>query len=318
MATGQAAEEAARFEAASWLWLANLQGGFSYGSDSSYLKASRQQPDLLKAWNLLESLGAARARERDALLLELGWRLLDLDRMRLAYDRVSTQSPLSIRELTHCFMVSTHLGNWGAAKTFGLELESRGANLAGFHQAAEHKLTTFDYESLLSVIKRQAPVTPAIPLVVASWGITRWRVRVKEVGGSHRDLVRMADGWPKTWTDKPDAATLLLQVGAAAHWVEGAAQPPVSGFLSSDRLYLAGYRKTRDGQDSGTQMQTWDMRPDPAQPHRWKGLNTLIARLASAPDNKPPALIVTFETEWVMQPVERYPEAIPPVAPPGP
>jgi hypothetical protein len=318
MATGVASDEEARFEAASWLWLANLQGGFSYGSDCSYLKVSRQQPDLLKAWSLLESLGAAKARERDALLLELGWRLLDLDRMRLAYDRVSTRSPLSIRELAHCFMVSTHLGDWDAAKTFGLDLESRSANLVGFHQAAERNLTTFDYESLLSAIRGQAPSAPAKPLTVVSWGITRWRVRVKEVGGSHRDLVRMANEWPKAWTDKPDAPTLLLQVGAAAHWVEGAAQPPVSGFLSSNRLYLLGYRETKGGQDSGTQMQFWDMRPDPGQPHRWKGLNTLVARLASAPDNKPPALIVTFETEWDMRPVERFPEAPSPVASPGP
>ncbi|NWJ41196.1 MAG: hypothetical protein HXX12_09525 [Geothrix sp.] len=317
MATGSAADEATRFEAASWLWQANLLGGFSYGSDRSYLQASRQQPDLLKAWSLLETLGAAKARERDALLLELGWRLLDLDRMRLAYERISTRSHMDIRELTHCFMVSMHLGDWGAAKAFGQELESRGANLAGFHQAAEHNLTTFDYESLLSAIRGQMPPIPAKPLAVASWGITKWRVRVKEVGGSHRDLVRMASGWPRTWTDKPDAMTQLLQVGAAAHWIEGAAQPPVSGFLSPDRLYMVGYRETKGGQDAGTQMQVWDMRPDPTQPHRWKGLNTLIARLASAPDNKPPAFIVTFDTEWDMQLVESFPETHPPVAPPG-
>lgn len=317
MATGPAADENTRFEAASWLWQANLLGGFSYGSDQSYLQASRHQPDLLKAWALLETLGTAKARERDALLLEVGWRLLDLDRMRLAYHRVATRSPLNLRELTHCFMVSLHLGDWGAAKTFGQELESRGANLGGFHLAAEHNLTTFDYESLLSSVRGQTPPAPANPLAVASWGITKWRVRVKEVGGSHRDLVRAASGWPRTWAEKPDAMTLLLQVGAAAHWVEGAAQPPVSGFLSPDRLHMVGYRDTKGGQDAGTQMQVWDMRRDPTQPQRWKGLNTLIARLASAPDNKPPALIVTFETEWDMQPVERFPETFPPAAQPG-
>jgi len=309
MATGSTADETTRFEAASWLWQANLMGGFSYGSDRSYLQASRLQPDLLKAWNLLETLGSAKARERDALLLELGWRLLDLDRMRLAYERVSTRSPLDVRELTHCFMVSAHLGDWSATKVFGRELESRGAILAGFHRAAEQNLTTFDYESLLSAIQSQGPPTPAKPLAVASWGITKWRVRVKEVGGSHRDLVRMASGWPRTWTDKPDAMTHLLQVGAAAHWVESAAQPPVSGFLSSDRLYMVGYRETRGGPEAGTQMQVWDMRSDPVQPRRWKGLNTLIARLAGAPDNKPPALIITFETEWDMQAIERFSEA---------
>lgn len=302
------ATEQARFAAASWLWATNLIRGFRHGKEQTYLQAARTQADLLKAWTLLETVGAGQARARDGLRLELAWRLLDLDRMRTAYAAVSAQPSPNMRELAHCFFVAAHLGDWAGLKKHGQALVAQGGKLEGLHAAAENTLTMFDYESLLKAVETGHPGAPTRPLSVQSHRISKWRVRVTGISGSHKAIVKEAESWSKDWVDRPDSTVDLLQVGAAAHWIESGTQPPVSGFLDAGRLYLVGYRDTRGGPtgDAGRQEQMWDMRQDPRNPSRWRGTNTLTARVVGADPKTGPALLVTFEVEWDMRSTEAY------------
>jgi hypothetical protein len=303
------APEKTRFAAASWLWATNMMRGLQPGKDRTYLQAARGQADLLKAWTLLEAVGGDLARTRDGLRLELGWRLLDLGKMRAAYAAVSARPSPTARELVHAFFVSAHLGDWPGMRRLAQSLVAQGGQLEGLHAAAENTPTMFDYESLLKAVDAGRPDRPAGPLAVRSLRISNQRIRVLSLSGSNQAFLKTAEGWPKGWTDKADAAAELLQVGAAAHWVEGAAQPPVSGFLDATRLYLVGYRISQGGGgDSGRQEQVWDLRPDPQHPHRWRGTHTLTARVAGADPKAGPAFRATFEVQWDMRPVEDHPE----------
>ena len=304
------ATERVRFAAASWLWAANLIQGFSHGKEQTYLQAARGQADLLKAWSLLETVDGDLARARDGLRLELAWRLLDLHRLRAAYGSLSARPALSVRELAHCFFASAHLGDWPGLKAHARALQAQGGRLEGLHAAAEGTLTMFDYASLLKAVDMGDPAPAPAPLSVRSHRISKWRVRVGAVSGNDEALLKASRDWPKGWVDRPEATTQLLQVGAAAHWVEGSGQPPVSGFLEAARLYLVGYRDSSGAKgEAGRQEQVWDLRPDPQQPGRWRGTHTVTARVAGADPAKGPALQATFEVEWDMRTVEDYPEA---------
>ena len=152
-------------------------------------------------------------------------------------------------------------------KKYAQALKAQGGKLEGLHAAAETTLTMFDYESLLKAVELGHPDPTAGPLAVRSYRVAKQRVKIRSISGGDKALLKESESWPKDWVAKPDATTGLLQVGAAAHWVEGTAQPPVSGFLDASRLYLVGYRETRgEPSDSGRQEQTWDMRPDPQIP----------------------------------------------------
>ena len=305
------ANEKDRYAAATWLWATNLIRGFQHGKDQTYLQAARGQADLLKAWSLLETVGGDLARSRDDMRLEIAWHLVDLDRMRTAYPAVAAQPNLNVRELVHCFFVSAHLGEWTAMRKYAQALTAQGGKLENLHAAAENTLTMFDYESLLKAVELGHPDPTVGPLIVRSYRITKQRVKIKSISGGDRTLLKESESWPKGWVTKPDATTGLLQVGAAAHWVEGTAQPPVSGFLDASRLYLVGYRETRgEPSDSGRQEQTWDMRLDPKTPDRWHGTNTLTAWRSGAEPKAGPALHVTFDVEWDMRPTETYLEAL--------
>ena len=300
-----------RYAAATWLWATNLIRGFQHGKGQTYLQAARGQADLLKAWSLLETVGGDLARSRDDMRLEIAWHLVDLDRMRTAYPAVAAQPNLNVRELVHCFFVSAHLGEWTAMRKYAQALTAQGGKLENLHAAAENTLTMFDYESLLKAVELGHPDPTVGPLIVRSYRVTKQRVKIKSISGDDRTLLKESESWPKGWVAKPDATTGLLQVGAAAHWVEGTAQPPVSGFLDASRLYLVGYRETRgEPSDSGRQEQTWDMRPDPKTPDRWHGTNTLTAWRSGAEPKAGPALHVTFDVEWDMRPTETYLEAL--------
>jgi len=304
------AAEKDRYAAATWLWATNLIRGFQHGKDQTYLQAARGQADLLKAWSLLETVGGNLARSRDDMRLEIAWHLVDLDRMRVAYPALSAQPNLNVRELVHCFFVSAHLGEWAAMQKYAQALKAQGGKLEGLHAAAETTLTMFDYESLLKAVELGHPDPVVGPLVIRSYRIANQRVKLRSVSGGDKALLKESESWPRDWVAKPDATTGLLQVGAAAHWVEGSAQPPVSGFLDASRLYLIGYRETRgEPSDSGRQEQTWDMRPDPQTPGRWRGTNTLTAWRAGTEPKAGPALHVTFDVEWDMRPTETYLEA---------
>lgn len=315
------APEKARHAAASWLWASNLIQGLSPGKDQSYLQAARHQADLLKAWALLETVGGELARSRDDIRLELAWRLLDLDRMRSAYAAVAARPDLDVRELVHCFIVSAHLGDWTATTRYAKALSDQGGRFEGFHAAAEASLTTFDYQSLLKAIQTEHPAPTSGPLPVRSYRVTKQRVKIRRVTGGDKALLKESETWPRDWVTKPDATSGLLQVGAAAHWVEGTAQPPVSGFIDTTRLYLLGYRETQgEPGDSGRQEQAWDMHPDPKAPGRWLGTNTLTVWRGGAAPKAEPALHVTFDVEWEMRPTETYLEtsAAPASAKPAP
>ncbi|GLH67615.1 hypothetical protein [Geothrix edaphica] len=303
------ANEKDRYAAATWLWATNLIRGFHHGKDQTYLQAARGQADLLKAWSLLEGVGGELARSRDGLRLELAWRLLDLGRMRTAYAAVSGRSDLNVRELVHCFFVSAHLGDLAAMKKHAQALTAQGGKLEGLHGAAEATLTMFDYESLLKAVDAGRPGPAAGPLAVRSHRVFRQRVKIQRISGGDKALLKESESWPRDWVAKPDATTGLLQVGAAAHWVEGSAQPPVSGFLDATRLYLVGYREVQgEGGDSGRQDQVWDLHPDPGTPGRWRGTNTLTVWRAGGNPKAGPALQVQFEVEWDMRATETYPE----------
>jgi len=303
------ATEKARFAAASWLWATNMMRGFHYGKGQTYLQAARGQADLQKAWSLLGTLGDNLARSRDDMRLEIAWRLVDLDRMRSAYAAVSARLDPSVRELVHCFFVSAHLGEWAAMKKYARALVAQGGKLEGLHAAAENTLTMFDYESLLKAVETGHPDRPTGPLTVQSHRIMKQRVKIIQISGDDKALLKESKSWPKDWVTKTEAATGLLQVGAAVHWVEGTAQPPVSGFLDSTRLYLVGYRETQgEPGDSGRQEQVWDMHPDPKVQGRWRGTNTLTAWRAGADPKAGPALHVTFDVEWDLRSTETYSE----------
>jgi len=311
------ATEKARYAAASWLWATNMIRGFHYGKDQTYLQAARGQADLLKAWSLLETVGGDLARSRDGLRLEIAWRLVDLGRMRTAYAAVSARPAPSVRELVHCFFVSAHLGEWTAMKQHAQALAAQGGKLEGLHAAAESTLTMFDYESLLKAVETGHPAPATGPLAARSYRVTKQRVKIRRVSGGDKALLKESESWPKDWVAKPDATAGLLQVGAAAHWVEGTAQPPVSGFLDATRLFLVGYRETSgEPGDSGRQEQVWDLHPDAQVPGRWRGTNTLTVRRAGTDPKAGPALQVTFDVEWDLRPAEAYPEA-PSAVPPA-
>jgi hypothetical protein len=309
------ASEKDRYAAATWLWATNLIRDFHYGKEQTYLQAARGQTDLLKAWALLETVGGDLTRSRDSIRLELAWRLVDVDRMRSAYAAVSARPDLNVRELVHCFFVSAHLGEWTAMKKHAQALKAQGGKLEGLHAAAENTLTMFDYESLLKAVETGRPERTVGPLAVRSFRITKQRVKIQRITGSDKTLLKESESWSKDWVAKPDATAGLFQVGAAAHWVEGSAQPPVSGFLDGGRLYLVGYRETQgEPSDSGRQEQIWDLHPDPQASGRWRGTNTLTAWRAGTDPKTGPALHIIFDVEWDMRPSETYLES-PSVAP---
>ena len=300
--------ERARYAAASWLWATNQIRGTRPGKDQAYLQAARGQADLLKAWALLEAVGGDLARPRDGMRLEIAWRLLDLDRMRTAYAAVSARPDLSVRELVHAFFVSAHLGDWAAMKKHAQALVAQGGQLDGLHAAAEGTPTMVDYESLLKAVEAGRPGRDPGLLAVRGFRIKAQRAKVRRVTGSDKDLLRESEAWPRDWVPKPDAAAELLQLGAVAHWAEGAGQPPLSGFIEPGRLYLMGYRMALgESGDGGRQEQVWDLRPDAQAPGRWTGTQTMTAWKGGADPKSPPALQVTFDVTWDLVPVEPRP-----------
>lgn len=300
--------EKARYAAASWLWATSLIRGLNHGVDGTYIHAARGQVDLQKAWALLETVGGELTRPRNAMRLEIAWRLLDPDRMKQAYAAVSAQPALNPRELIHCFFVTAHLGEWEAMKRHAQAIVAQGGMLEGLHESAERAPAMFDYESLLKAVETGHPERAQEARTVQSFRITKERVKIRHISGHDKTLLKESESWPKDWVAKPDPKTPLLQVGAAAHWVEGANLPPMSGFIQKDRLYLVGYRvDLSDSPESGRQDQVWDMRPEAGTPGRWKGLNTITFLRAGMDPKAGPALQVTFEAEWDMRPLETLP-----------
>lgn len=314
------ASDKARFAAASWLWATSLIRGVTPAKAQTYLQAARNQPDLLKAWSLLETVAEDQARARDGLRLEIAWRLLDTGRMREAYASVARAPSPTVRELAHRLFVSAHLGEWPGLQRHAAELQAQGGMLEGLHAAAEQNPRMFDYASLLKAVDLGHPDPPAGPLPLRSHWISKWRLRLKDVSGSQKDLTRAAESWPKGWVDRPETTQTLLQVGAAIHWAEGPDQPPLSGFLEPGHLCLVGYRDApgRSG-EAGRQEQVWDLRSDAAHPGRWRGTHTLTSRVAGADPSKGPALRAVFEVEWEMRVAEEVPDTrIPAPAAPKP
>lgn len=317
--------EQSRFAAASWLWLANMKQGFHFGEDKSYLQAARNQADLVKAWTLLDSIGPDLRRSSDEIRLEIAWRLLDLARMRQAYASVSARHPLNLRELVHCLLVAAHLGEWEAAQHDTDQLRQQGTGLDGFHRMAEQNLTSFDYQSLLEAIHLGHPGPITHPLAVRSWRISHWRTRVKSLASTDKSMAQTLSSAPRSWIDKPPPRVELLQVGAAAHWIESSMQPPVSGFMGEGRLFLVGYRDVPGPPgEAGRQDQVWDLHQDPQHPAHWTGTNTLTGRLSGTAPTSVPAFQMVLEVEWDMNAAEDYPDAPPvsnlqtPTAPPMP
>jgi hypothetical protein len=300
--------EKARYAAASWLWATSLIRGLNHGVDGTYLKAARGQADLQKAWALLETVGGDLARPRNAMRLEVAWRLLDPDRMKAAYAAVAAQPALNPRELIHCFFVAAHLGEWDAMRRHAQAILAQGGKLESLHASAEEAPAMFDYESLLKAVETGRPERVTEPLAARSFRITKTRVKIRRVSGHDKTLLKESETWPRDWVAKPDPAAPLLQVGTAAHWVEGPALPPVSGFMQKDRLYLVGYKIAQgDAPESGRQDQAWDMRPESGAPDRWRGLNTLTIWRAGTDPKAGPALQVTFDAEWDLRPLETLP-----------
>lgn len=300
--------EKARYAAASWLWATSLIRGLDHGVDGTYLKAARGQIELQKAWALLETVGGDLARPRNAMRLEVAWRLLDPDRMKAAYAAVATQPALNPRELIHCFFVATHLGEWEAMKRHAQAIVAQGGRLENLHASAEDTPAMFDYESVLKAVEAGRPDRITEALGARSFRITKARVKIRHISGHDKTLLKESESWPRDWVTKPDATAPLLQVGAAAHWVEGPGLPPVSGFIQKDRIYLVGYKLAQgDTPDAGRQDQVWDMRPAGDAPGHWRGLNTLTIWRAGVDPKAGPALQVTFDAEWDLRPLETLP-----------
>lgn len=301
-----------RLSAANWLLQRNKMMGISYSGKTSYLQAARGQKDLLQAWRLLEpSVTADDERQQTELQLEIAWRLVDPEKMMPAYNQVSSRSKLDPRELTHCFMVSAQLGKWDAFKGFAEELKKRGANLQGFHNASLNNLSTLDYESLLQAVESGKPGSEITPMVVQSFRIKNWRCHVNSVSGSNQALVgpitEQMKNAPKDWFAHAESKVLLVQVGASAHWLESAAQPPVSGFIERDRMFLTGYRDTKDQTGKpARQIDLWEMKADPTRPGYWRGTNKLVVPSSDIFVDSNPALQVVMDHEWEMVPQEKF------------
>ncbi len=300
--------EKARYAAASWLWATSLIRGLDHPVDGTYLKAARGQAELQKAWTLLETVGGDLTRPRNAMRLEIAWRLLDPDRMKQAYATVAAQPTLNPRELIHCFFVAAHLGEWEAMKRHAQAIVAQGGKLENLHANAEDTPAMFDYESLLKAVEAGRPDRDTGSLAARSFQISKARVKIRRISGHDKTLLKESESWPRDWVTKPDPTAPLLQVGAAAHWVEGPGLPPVSGFMQKDRIYLVGYKIAQgDAPEAGRQDQAWDMRPDSGASGRWHGLNTLTIWRAGVDPKAGPALQVTFDAEWDLRPLETLP-----------
>lgn len=300
--------EKARYAAASWLWATSLIRGLDHPVDGTYLKAARGQVELQKAWTLLETVGGDLTRPRNAMRLEIAWRLLDPDRMKQAYATVAAQPALNPRELIHCFFVAAHLGEWEAMKRHAQAIVAQGGKLENLHANAEDTPAMFDYESLLKAVEAGRPDRDSGPLAARSFQISRTRVKIRHISGHDKTLLKESESWPRDWVTKPAPTAPLLQVGAGAHWAEGPGLPPMSGFMQKDRIYLVGYKIAQgDAPEAGRQDQAWDMRPDTGASGRWHGLNTLMIWRAGVDPKAGPALQVTFDAEWDLRPLETLP-----------
>lgn len=296
-----------RLYAATWLVQRNMHVGMHFQGKTSYLKATRNQEDLLKAWILLDSpnFGDLR-RKQEGLKLEIAWHLLDIEKMEAAYRFISKLNDLQDRELVYCFLAAVHLGQWEDLKGFEALAKSKGFEFSGFHQRALSNLSMFDYESILKSIELGKPAISITPRAVRSYRVKKWRVKFVSITGSDQSLLKPITSQltdkAKGWRSHEESTVLLAQVGAVAHWLESYAQPPVSGFIEPDRIFLTGYRETNLSTEGPLrQFDVWDMRLDPSRPGYWVGTNIMRARKPGAAESTPPSIQLVMEHEWQLE-----------------
>lgn len=301
-----------RLTVARWLLLRNTAIGFRYSGKTSYLQASGKQPDLQKAFSLIDGLDtSASAREINQLKLEISWRIHDIGGMRTAYDKVSVLDDLDPRELVHCLMVSIHLGEWEAAVRFARVAQGRKMDLRGFHQAALNNLTSFDYESVIRALNQEHPIKENANLGLRSYEIIKWRCRPKELTGADSKILdplsAQMKGMMGKWIDHAPAQVMMLQVGASIHWLESSVQEPVSGFKEASRIYLVGYQEPMNSPSGPMRQQdVWDMKLDLVKPGVWTGVNIMTSRPVGASEGTAPSIQLIMEHEFQLKVVEDY------------
>jgi hypothetical protein len=300
------ASPATRQSAAQWLMLRSQKRSLRPSKNQTFLQAANAQADLLRAWQLLAApLAPGQARLRAQLRLSLALDLRDPGKMQSAYPELANLPELNQDELALCLMAAAHLGQWADVNRHASAFVTKGGELKTFHERADRDLTIFDYESLLAVVQAAQPALAAQPARsgvlpgVASYDMYQRRARVISISGSNTNLVRQLQKIsPADWVEKPLTQFALMQVGAAAHWVESVTHPPVSGLLGPDRLLLKGYRIA----PNSNQSQSWDMKLQPGKAGHWTGNNRVIFYKKNGGANAPAEAEMVFEEEWDMLP----------------
>ncbi len=303
--------QSTRLNAAFWLLQRNMVVGLRGTGKQSYLQVVRNQTDMTKAWELLEQpFDAHSVREQNSLRLEISWRLLDISKMRIAYDHARLEKDLGVRELFHLVMISAHLGEWDAMKKYAEYAQTKNFSMTNFHETALNDQSFFDYESILHAVETEKPTEILEMPLVQTFRVNKWKCRIREVDGSDKKQVEPVKAQLKIqgdkWIDHAESRIPLFQVGATVHWLEDYMQPPVSGFIESNKIVLHGYRVHKESNNEILrQDDVWVMRQDPKKPGVWTGTSTMTIRpVASTPDAKP-SLYLVMENEWTLSPVEK-------------
>lgn len=306
------ASPAARHSAAQWLLLRSQKRGLKPAKNQTFLQAANSEPDLLRAFALLEApLPEAEQRQRALLRLTLALTLRDPAKIALAYPELAGKPELTQDELALCLMAAAHLGQWADLQRHADAFKARGGDIKTLHDRADRDLTVFDYESVLAAVASLQPGVPAVLPGATSYEMKNRRARVKSITGSNTNLVRQLQKvTPEDWIDKPLSEFPMMQVGAVVHWAETATHPPVSGLLLSDRLLLKGYRIA----PNSNQSQTWDMKPMAGKPGRWQGSNTVLFYRKHGTPGSPVEAQMEVEEEWDLQPVAAAAPATAPAA----
>lgn len=313
-ATPAPADQAKRLDDAQALLTASMKAGLSYDSKTTYLQAVQHQPGLLKAWGLTEGEAWAPGlvRRRNEIRMELAWQLQDSSKMQAVWTGVEAlDGHYDLREAVHAFFISAHLGQWKTTLSIGKILNAKGPALAGLHQMALSNLSSFDYASIFDLIQENPGLPLQWTLEDRSWSIQNKRIRVASAQAlvaaykAQVDLINSLNDRVKAyggWTPAVNSPISLIQIGAAARWVEGSSSPPVSGFITADHIWLKGSWQDNGPGDTGLQVQTFDLHLVPGSKTHWEGTCRMDVLVPDTSGKQVPAMTSVWDYQWDLIP----------------
>lgn len=306
-ATPTPADQAKRLDEAQALLTANMKGGFSYDSKTTYLQAVQHQPGLLKAWDLTEGKAWAPElmRHRNEMRIGLAWRLMDSSKMKVAITPYETATNLTTKEEAYAFMSAGLIGETDLFLKLGQDIASKGG-LEGFHRRALADITFFDFAAMYRALREKPDLLPLKGSHDQSFTVRNIQVRLGSTSGSGsqaRALINLIKTQADDqWHARPDSVVSFLRVGTAAHWAEAPSSPPYTGFISADRIFMEGYLENDTPGDSGVQVQTFDMKRQSPDSLHWSGNNTIQGFTPDKDGKLQEALKIVLNYQWDLVP----------------